>query len=218
MSVSRDELERVEKKIKSELDPFLDGIRTKKADFELFKQGYSDFTRRFSRAAELFGFLTRDMEKTMESQAIEEIYWLFVYLGIIESLGNTIVDMIVILLIANGRDFHIERTRTRKLPRMSHVTSMKDLEKERVSLGAKLGFLEDNNVKELSSIIDSDLRNRIAHLRFSFKEKRVYIKERPAVLVVWTALVKLTRALRVTSNLISQLAEAKGLTPKVKIK
>jgi len=50
--MSEDELNRIEKKIASELEPFITGIFSMDAEsrnFELFKQAYSDFIPRLLR-------------------------------------------------------------------------------------------------------------------------------------------------------------------------
>lgn len=90
------------------------------------------------------------------------------------------------LLVANGRDFHIE---SRSTPRIKHVVSINDLGKERVPLRTKLNFLKDNGVTVLSSVVDTDLRNSIAHLRFKVEKNKVYVKGKPA----WEAIMKQTR-------------------------
>jgi len=211
--IEENELKQIENKIKSELMPFLDGVRTKRASFELFRQEYSVFIPRLLRGMEIFHFIMQDFGETT-IQAKEEIHWLFVYLGLVESLGNSIVDMIVILLVANGRDLHIESLR--RVPRIRHVTSIKDLEDERVSLGIKLRFLDDNGIKKLASIIDSKLRNTIAHLNFDVKEDEIYIRGKPTKQVIGISLRKLMWALKTATGLIMNLATDKGITSKKK--
>jgi len=50
----------MEQKIKSELEPFLDAIRTRRADVELFKEAYYAFWARYARAWKLFNFILKD--------------------------------------------------------------------------------------------------------------------------------------------------------------
>jgi hypothetical protein len=110
----------------------------------------------------------------VETKGIARV--LFAYLGFVESLGNTLIDMIAMLIIANGIDLHMEcYDRT---PRIRHVKSMVDLRK--VPLSTKLNFLRDNGIKEIHSIIDNKLRNDIAHLNFKIDEENIYIRGQPA--------------------------------------
>jgi len=213
--MNEDKPKQMATKIRSELEPFLDGIRTKHANFELFKQAYTDFRKKDLRAQRVCDFIMKDFSKISKFQAKEEIHSLFAYLGVIESLGNNIVDMIVMLLVANGRDFHIECQHT--TPRIKHVVSIKDLERERVPLTTKLNFLKDNGILELTSIIDSKLRNAIAHLKFDVKENSIYIKGKPASKIIGINLRKMIKGYLVTHVELALLAEDKGLTKKERI-
>ena len=194
-----------------ELEPFLDNIRTGRANFELFKQAYRSFRPTYERAKKIWEFISRDANTVTKFKAKEEIHTLFGYLGIIESLGNALINMIVMLLIANGRDFHIESSHT--TPRIKHVYAIEDLERERVPLTTKLNFLRDNGILTLTSIIDSRLRNDIAHLRFDIKENEVFIRGKASRDIVLTHVIMLEHALKIAENSLMQLAEAKGLTP-----
>jgi len=88
---------------------------------------------------------------------------LFAYLGLVESLGATLIDMTLMLLIANGIEMHI-----RKEGGIMHVSNLKDL--RRLNLVYKLGFLDENKLKFVSGIVDRQLRNDIAHLKFRVEE------------------------------------------------
>jgi len=168
--VSEDEeLKWIYEKVASEIEPFLDGIRTKQANYELFKKAYLDFAQRIERGAKIILWLDEECKKLKSV-----LFGAFFYLGIVESLGNTIIDLVVLLLIANGRDFHIECQH--RTPRIKHAMTFKDLERERVSLTTKLNFLEDNDLKTLTSLVDTQFRNTIAHLKFDIKDDKIFIK------------------------------------------
>lgn len=77
------------------------------------------------------------------------------------------MDLIVLLLIANGYDFHVERLH--KFPRIVHAEGFDDL--AHATLRAKLDFLERNGMKRTASLIDRQLRNDIAHLDFEIDEE-----------------------------------------------
>jgi len=83
---------------------------------------------------------------------------MLVYLGLVESLGTTFIDMALILLIANGKEMHTRG------PYINHVTSLKELRK--LDLAYKLAFLKRHKLPLFLKIVDRKLRNDIAHLKF----------------------------------------------------
>jgi hypothetical protein len=111
---------------------------------------------------------------TESNEIKSDLFYVFSYIGLVESLGNSIVDLLVLLLVANGRDFHIECLRT--TPRIKHALTIEDLEKEKVPLTTKLNFMRDNNLRFIASLIDTDLRNTIAHLKFETREAKSMLK------------------------------------------
>jgi virulence-associated protein VapD len=113
---------------------------------------------------------------TESNEIKSDLFYVFSYLGLVESLGNSIVDLLVLLLVANGRDFHIECLRT--TPRIKHALTIEDLEKEKVPLTTKLNFMRDNNLRFIASLIDTDLRNTIAHLKFETRDGKIYVKSK----------------------------------------
>lgn len=127
----------------------------------------------------------------------------------VESLGNTIVNLVVMLLVADGRDFHIECQHT--TPRIKHAMTIKDLEIERVSLTTKLNFLRENGLKKFSSLVDTRLRNIIAHLKFDIKDGRVFIKGKHAPKLLIDSALKTFEALMTAEGSIRELARVKGI-------
>ena len=212
--MSKEELRQIEKRITSELEPFIDGIMNKRANYELFKQAYTDSQQRLIHAAKIAQLLARADTETTRVTLKDVLYRLFAYVGFVESLGNTLVDIVIMLLVANGRDFHIESRHA--TPRIKHVAVIKDLEDERVPLSTKLNFLRKNGIKELASLIDSELRNIIAHLRFEVEEDNVYIRGKPAFDVFANSTFNLLVAVVYTFSLLWELDRAKGLTKKKK--
>jgi hypothetical protein len=88
---------------------------------------------------------------------------LFAYLGLVEGLGVTLIDITSLLLIANGKDMHF-----RKGGGILHVSRFKDLHK--LNLLYKLEFLEAHRLGFISKIVNRNLRNNIAHLSFTVTE------------------------------------------------
>ena len=89
---------------------------------------------------------------------------LFHYLGFVESVASTFIDLLVLLVIFSGKDFHVERHR--KIPRIIHAETLSDLRGSEVSLSSKLSFLKRYGIKHSLKMIDRNLRNNIAHLDF----------------------------------------------------
>jgi len=164
-------------------------LDVKSKELQLFKENYNYFVHKFAEKLEVFSNLLIFKDVPI-SDIRGQLTLLFGYLGTVESIGNAIVDFLVILLVANGIDFHIERKY--RTPTIKHATLIRELEKDRVSLGTKLNFLRDNNIKTVPLIIDNELRNSIAHLNFTLKEKRIYIKGQDAILLVGNASRKLS--------------------------
>lgn len=232
MSVNEEELKQLDKKIGEELKPFLDGIRTKRADYELFKRAYVYSEKKSYQATPILGTLLRRRYTKPPNKLTEDFIELFAYMGFTEILGNHIVDIIIMLLVANGRDFHIE-CRGFRTPRIKHVVSIEaDLEQERIPLGTKIQFLQDNGITALTSVIDTQLRNDIAHMRFDVKyhgteftpiiemhkKYRIYVKGKPATEIASICSQKLSHAYSTTWKLIEELADSKGWTKRQKAK
>jgi len=125
--------------------------------------------------AESFVELIAQM-KSVEVEGREKtLIKLFGYLGLVETIGTSMVDFALLLLILDNRAFHIESTRT--VPPIRHATSLRDFEDENISLGAKLGFLRQNNLAFLPKFIKRTLRNRIAHLTFEIDNNGAFYYE-----------------------------------------
>jgi len=200
-------LKEIKDNISKELEPFLDGIRTmgsSSRNFRLFKEAYKGFLKKHNRALAIAELLIKvKVEPT--NKVVGDLTELFTYMGLVESVGNSIVNIIVMLLVANGRDFHIECRYT--TPRIKHVVSIKDLEDERVPLTTKLNFLRDNGITELALIIDSELRNKIAHLEFDVRKDRIYIKGKPAFEVANNNIYRLLQAVTIILLLLTSLTK-----------
>ena len=198
------DLKWIDKKISLEMEPFLDCIRTDPEVFYKFAISYNNFFKRLTRTYAIITKLNDDAKKVHSS-----LYKTFSYLGFIESYGNTIVDMLVLLCIAKGSDFHIECQHT--TPRIKHAKTLEDLENERVPLSTKLNFLKDNGFNFLSSIIDTKLRNAIAHMKFEIKGDDILIDGKQITEVKLTNNTRETvQALIAVHKLINEVMSQKG--------
>ena len=200
------EEDEIGKKIQSELQPFLTGIRNadvNSKEYKLFKAAYVDFRERHEHTKEIRGYPMNGLfAKT--HMVKDSIQWMFSYLGLVESLGNALADVLIMLLVANGIDFHIERSS--KFPRIKHALTMKDLEDEWVPLAVKLNFLRENGISTLSSIVDTRTRNDIAHMRFKVKGNQVIIKGKPVEESLLESETKLLHASNIVTALLDKSA------------
>lgn len=105
---------------------------------------------------------TRQVLDTLSPKA-KSMSKLLSYLGLVESLGVTLLDMALVLLIANKEEMHIRRG-----PGIMHVSTMKELRK--LELAYKLHFLEKHKLGYFAKLIDRNLRNDIAHLKLEIEE------------------------------------------------
>jgi hypothetical protein len=126
-------------------------------------------------------------------------------------LGNAIANALILLLAANDIFFHVER---RKTPRIKHVTSIDDLNEDFIPLTTKLNFLKDNEIIQLSSLIDTDLRNDIAHLKIKIVKSEIYVRGRKAMEVVPPSTIRLLKACNTTIEILDKVAEDRGILKK----
>lgn len=103
-------------------------------------------------------------ERTMEklSPKTRSMLKLLTYLGLAESLGGALIDMGLVILIASGKDMHIGGGRG-----IMHVSKMKELRE--LNLAYKMRFLDNHKLGYFAKVIDRQLRNDIAHLKFEIK-------------------------------------------------
>ena len=166
-------------KIKAELDPLAIGffsLAKRDRRYIQFESSLDDWNKRFVKTLQTIGTVESiqklmipliKKEITEGDRRLLAVIGLFRYLGLVESLGAQLVDLLILLLVANGYEFHVEREH--KAPRIIHATSLEDL--RNAFLGPKVRFLERCKLKKTAKIIDVDLRNSIAHLDFEINEK-----------------------------------------------
>lgn len=134
--------------------------------FEMLWDNKGDLLANWNRSVETSEAL-KDMKAQDALNALppkaKALSKLFAYLGLVESLGVTLMDMALMLLIANGREMHI-----RKDKGIMHVSTLKELRK--LDLIYKLGFLKANKLEFIASMVNRQLRNDIAHLNFRIEE------------------------------------------------
>jgi hypothetical protein len=141
-----------------------------------FKQSLDDWNKRFVKNIRTIGTVESiqklaiplmKKEKAEGDRMLLAVIGLFRYLGLVESFGAQIVDLLILFLVVNGYEFHVERKHA--VPRIIHANCLKDL--RNAFLGEKIRFLERCGLEKIAKVIDVDLRNSIAHLDFMISEK-----------------------------------------------
>lgn len=94
---------------------------------------------------------------------------LYLYLVLSEGIFSEIVQVITSMLIENHHDIYDPL-------RMKFVKKYEELDK--VTLFIKLKFVEEHGFKFISDAFDRDLRNCIAHLRYTVKDDGSIIDKR----------------------------------------
>lgn len=212
---------RIARTIREELEPFffsfaMLGARNEK--FQQFKRNYQSFKARYRNAKQKEEFVTdgiaeywNDPEEYTNSAKFVFLV-MFGYLGLVETVATCVVDILVMFLIANGHDFHVE---SKYGPSIKHATSISSIMSERVQLSTKLHFLREHGITFFADIVDNKLRNDIAHLNFqligpddyvafSITDKKTGKREvLPARLVLINSIGNLITGLECVVNLLS---------------
>lgn len=180
--------------------------------YKIFRENFIAFFSSEHTQMDILEFILGKMSALKTNldaaQEVDDILQMFAYLGIVETVGNSMADIITILLVVNGIDFHIESAHG--IPRVRHATSIKSLETEKVPLTAKLNFLKENGIPTLANLFNSKLRNDIAHSKFVIKDDKVYFKHRrglkPAQVIVPAASADLFNGIVKAYELLLRLA------------
>ena len=129
-------------------------------EFVIFNEMCNSFKERWKEALNVSEILRGlKTEIRYPSLRYKSMSKMLAYLGLVESLGASLVDAVLILFISNGKDVHTRGPMTR------HVTKVKELEK--IDLSYKLNFLKNEGLELFNKLINRDVRNTIAHLNFT---------------------------------------------------
>jgi len=114
--------------------------------------------------AERISVILRKMkgEIAYPNEKVKSMSKMLAYLGLVESLGSTLMDITLLLLIANGLDVHTRRGVLR------HVTKLDQLKD--VDTRVKLRILKTEGFKIFGKLFKVEYRNIVAHLKFTIGE------------------------------------------------
>jgi hypothetical protein len=210
--MSKKELERIKKEYSLQLKPLLDSLikggRTSQKS-KIYRQNLLELEAKIEKIKQMYGYmaqhigsLAKELDTVAELSVRHFFHIAFFYLGVVEITGNFLADFVILLLIVNGHDFHIECAY--RTPRIKHVVYLKELEEERVPLATKLNFIEDCGITIFRSIINTKLRNDIAHMNFEIKDNIVYIRGKPAIDMINSSILKMETAFDAHDSLMKK--------------
>jgi len=134
--------------------------------YGMFRKNCTDFIERWEETKRVSKILkelkTLDFIREIPAK-FRSMNKMLVYLGLVESLGVALADIVLVLLIANEKEVHTGGRFSK------HATRIKELEK--ISLANKLDFLNGERIEIFSRLINRETRNKIAHLNFTIDEK-----------------------------------------------
>jgi hypothetical protein len=168
-------------KIEAELEPFIDGIRKMPKDskrFKMFSKSYTDYADRYDHYSKVVQYFSKGMYKVTENPK-DKMQWILYYLGLLEGINNTTLNILIMLLKANQNRINITYAKTS--PRIEHALSLSELEEKYIPLTAKLSFLSQNGLREIAQLIDSELRNKVAHFKFDITDDDICLDGKRAM-------------------------------------
>lgn len=197
------------KEIEDELNIIIKNLPPEESkEFKRFVDNLDYFRRKYVLRSEVVeSVLSIDTFDISEKK--EKLALLFTYVGLVESLGNSYVDILLMLLVATGIDFHIECRH--KTPRIKHAVHIRELEDELIPLGTRLNFLRENGLRVFASVVDNDLRNKIAHMDFTIRNNDVYVEDRPAISRASVEMHRLVYGCSVVGNVLLRWSKDKGV-------
>jgi hypothetical protein len=131
--------------------------------FDFFLENSKEFYERWQDAEEISTIL-RGLKSQIayQSEKVKSMSKLMAYLGLVESLGVTLTDIVLVMFIANGTEIHTRG------PFTKHVRTFEELRD--VDLSYKLDFLKEEGLNLFKSFLNREDRNLIAHLKFKIEE------------------------------------------------
>ena len=110
------------------------GVRAVPSPAEIYEDNLVQLYEKWKKSERLSKIL-RGLKTRVEypSAIYESMNKLLVYLGLVESLGVTLVDVTLMLLIAGGKEVHTRG------PFAKHITVFRELEDEKIPLCAVYG-------------------------------------------------------------------------------
>jgi len=159
--------------LKTKIGPTLPPEYVFHTKYQIFKKNCREMWRKWKEAQRISRIL-RGLKSQVEypNNELKSMSQMLAYLGLVESLGVTMMDLALLFLIANGKELHTKSYPTK------HVETLEELEKV-WDHGYKLNFLDSSGVTIFKEkIIDKEIRDIIAHLKFTIEKNTGEIRDR----------------------------------------
>jgi len=139
------------------LAPLIEAIRNSDTAKDFLKSADVDiFQNRFEKSGRRMKKFKED-SKTSGTDETTILRKAFLYLALFETSTTNLIDLVLMIFIANGHDFYVYRSR-------KYAKKLDDLDDCFIS--EKLDFLNHHGLVIFSEHINKKLRNKIAHLDF----------------------------------------------------
>lgn len=156
-------------KLRTKAGPTLPSEYVFHTEYQIFKKNCREMWRKWKEAQRILRELKR-MESQNEEQ--KSMVNMLRYLGLVESLGVTMMHIALLFLIAVGKEVHTRG------PHTKHVETFEELE-DVWSLDYKLEFLDSAGLSVFKEkIINTDIRHKIAHLNFTIERNSGEIRDK----------------------------------------
>jgi hypothetical protein len=155
--------------------PLVESINASSDAKNMLKPYSQVFRERSGKMAKRALLLKEDLKVTATNE-ITALRKAFCYLGFFESSLTTVIDTMLTIFVVNHHDFY-------EYDKRCYAVNIDDL--DNASIGQKLAFLNFHGLQVLSNNINSDLRNKVAHMdsdiepngQISFGRQRVSLEK-----------------------------------------
>jgi predicted RNA-binding protein len=132
--------------------------------YEIFEKNCRPLFKKWKEAQNISQILRElKTEVVYPNLMLKSMSKMLAYLGLVESLGVKMMDMALLLLIANGEELHTRGAYAK------HVKTFEELE-DVWDLDYKLKFLDSAEISIFrEKIMNKTLRDKIAHLNFKIE-------------------------------------------------
>lgn len=132
-------------------------------DDKLFEHNKKEISEKWEKALDISEVLRGlKSEVNYASDRNKAMSKMLAYLGLVESIGTAVINIILLALALNGKEVHTRGPYTR------HVKTYSELED--LDLGYKMDFLKKEGVEIMGQYIKRDIRNIIGHLKFTIED------------------------------------------------
>ena len=198
--------------ILTELDPILSYLRKmpiNSKEWLFFKEIYAEFVNEKETCGKKVRYLSKGMLKlTNKNSATTQ--WFQWYLGVFEGVNNTVLDTLILLINSTGI---ISPDIPSNMPRkIVKAIRKQELKKSHIPVNTKNSYLSCYGLKTIVCMVDTQTRNRIAHVNYEIRDDEVFFEDGKAFSIIAKKLTDLLRLLMVIDNILKGIiCEKEGI-------